>query len=87
MALCSERTDQYAQKVLDRADIVRDAMLRQLSSVRRTATAASRSLLALPHSFRTAAFTNERLVYRRSAMQARVFAPSAFRRLLDAFTA
>ncbi len=30
MALCSEPTDQSAQKVLDGADIVRDAMLRQL---------------------------------------------------------
>jgi hypothetical protein len=30
MALCSECTDQFAQKVLDGADIVRDAILRKL---------------------------------------------------------
>jgi hypothetical protein len=33
MALGSEPTDQSAQKVLDGADIVRDAMFRQLTSV------------------------------------------------------
>jgi hypothetical protein len=31
MARSSECTEQYAQKVLDTADIVRDAMFRQLS--------------------------------------------------------
>ena len=31
MALFYEPTDQFAQKVLDGADIVREAMLRQLS--------------------------------------------------------
>ena len=35
------------------------AILQQLLSVRRTATAASRSLLAFPQSFCTAAFTDE----------------------------
>jgi hypothetical protein len=33
LARSSECTDQYAQKVFDTADIVRDAMLRQLRSV------------------------------------------------------
>jgi hypothetical protein len=33
MAHSSECTDQYAQKALDGADIVRDAMLRQLTEV------------------------------------------------------
>jgi hypothetical protein len=32
MALFSECTDRYAQKLLDTADIVREAMLRQLSA-------------------------------------------------------
>jgi hypothetical protein len=32
MALFYEPTDQYAQKVLDGADIVRDAMFQQLSN-------------------------------------------------------
>jgi hypothetical protein len=32
MARSSECTDSYAQKVLDAADIVREAMLRQLTS-------------------------------------------------------
>ncbi len=31
MALFSECTDSYAQKLLDTADIVREAMLRQLA--------------------------------------------------------
>jgi hypothetical protein len=31
MALCSKRTDQCAQKLLDGADIVRDAIFRQLT--------------------------------------------------------
>ncbi len=35
MALFSECTHTYAQKTLDTADIVRDAMLRQQSQVRR----------------------------------------------------
>ncbi len=62
-------------------------MFRQLSSVRRAAAAASRSLLALPHSFRAAALTEEQLVYRCPTVLARVLAPAASRRLLDAFTA
>ncbi len=62
-------------------------ILRQLSSVRRTATAASRSLLALPHSFRPAAVTLEQLVSGRPAILARVLAPAASCRLLDALTA
>jgi hypothetical protein len=63
------------------------AIYRQLSAVRRTATAASCSLFALPHSFRTAAVTDEQLVYGRSALLTRVFAPAASRRFLDVFTA
>jgi hypothetical protein len=63
------------------------AIFRQLSSVRRTTTAASRSLLALPHSIRAAALTDEQLVYGCSTVLARVLAPAAFRRFLDAFTA
>jgi hypothetical protein len=63
------------------------AMFRQLSSVRRAAAAASRSLLALPHSIRAAALTDEQLVYGCSTVLARVLAPAAFRRFLDAFTA
>jgi hypothetical protein len=63
------------------------AMFHQLSTVRRTAPAASRPLLALPHSFRAAAVTDEQLVYGRSTVQARIFAPAASRRLLDVFTA
>jgi len=43
------------------------AIFHQLSSVWRTATAASRSLLALPHLFRAASVTDEQLVYGRSA--------------------
>ena len=64
-----------------------NAMLRQLASVRRTAAAASRSLLALPHSFRAAALTDEQLVYGCPTVLARVLAPAASRRLLDAFAA
>jgi len=64
-----------------------NAMLRQLASVRRTAAAASRSLLTLPHSFRAAALTGEWLVYGCSTVLARVHAPSACCRLLDAFAA
>ena len=63
------------------------ARLRQLPGVRRTATAASRSVLALPHSLRAAGVTDERLVYGRSTILARVLAPAASRRLLNAFTA
>jgi hypothetical protein len=62
-------------------------MFRQSSGVRSTTTAASCSLFALPHSFRAAAVTDEQLVYGRSALLARVFAPAASRRFLDAFTA
>jgi hypothetical protein len=60
---------------------------RQSSGVRSTTTTASRSLFALPHSFRAAAVTDEQLVYGRSALLARVFAPAASRRFLDALTA
>jgi len=35
MALFSECTDRYAQKMLDTADIVREAMFRQLTSTTR----------------------------------------------------
>ena len=62
-------------------------MFRQLSSVRRAAAAASRSLLALPHSFRAAASAGQRLVDRCSTLLTRVFAPAASRRLRDALTA
>ena len=63
------------------------AILQQLSSVRRTASAASRSPLTLPHSLRAAAFTDKQLVYGGSAVQALVLAPTASFRLLDAFAA
>jgi hypothetical protein len=63
------------------------AILQQLSSVRRTATAASRSPLTLPDSLRAAAFTDKQLVYGGSAVQARVPAPAASCRLLDAIAA
>jgi hypothetical protein len=63
------------------------ALLRQLSSVRRTAAAASRSLLTLPHSFRAAALTGQEFVSGRSTVLARVHAPAASRRLLDVFSA
>ena len=45
------------------------------------------SVLALPQSFRAAGVTDEQLVYGRFAFLARVFAPAAPRRFLDAFTA
>jgi hypothetical protein len=63
------------------------AIVHQSSGVRSTTTAASCSLFALPHSFRAAAVTDEQLVYGRSALLTRVFAPASSRRFLDAFTA
>ena len=43
MALCSEPTDQSAQKVLDGADIVRDAMFRHCYGIHRIALSAPKS--------------------------------------------
>jgi hypothetical protein len=62
-------------------------MFQQLSSVQRTATAARRSPLTLPHSLRAAAFADKQLVYCGSAVQTRVLVPAASFRLLDAFAA
>ena len=49
---------------------ISDVDVTQLSRVRSAATAARRSLLALPHSFRTAADTDEQLVHACSAVLA-----------------
>jgi hypothetical protein len=87
MALFSECSLECASKLLDTADIVREAILHQSSRVGRTTAATSRSLAALPNSSGAAAVTNEKLVYSRFAVLARVFAPAASSRFLDALTA
>src|SRR5215472_5582894 len=67
-------------------DLSVTAISRQSSSIRRTATAASCSLSALPDSFGAAAVTDEQLVYGRSTVLTRVLASAASRRFPDAFT-
>jgi hypothetical protein len=62
-------------------------LYQQLEKVRRTTSAASRALPALPHSSRAAAVADEQFVYRRPAALASVFAPAASRRLLNGITA
>jgi hypothetical protein len=70
-----------------RVNKCREAIYCQSSGVRSTTTTASCSRFALPHSFRAAAVTDEQLVYGRSTRLARVLAPAACRRFLDAFAA
>jgi reverse transcriptase-like protein len=72
----NERSSGSEEGVVSNHDPYSD---RQLSSVRRPAAAASRSLPPLPHSFRAAAIADEQLVYGCPTVPARVLAPAARR--------